>query len=89
MLVDGGQFKGRRLLKPETLRLMYSDQLHGADGTSRFGLGFGIDDAELGSGAGRRKAACLRWGGYASTQFAMVPEERLFQSFAPGGLSAR
>jgi len=29
MLVDGGQFKGRRLLKPDTLRLMFEDQLHG------------------------------------------------------------
>jgi CubicO group peptidase (beta-lactamase class C family)/outer membrane protein assembly factor BamB len=82
MLVDGGQFKGRRLLKPDTLRLMFEDQLHGVDGTNRFGLGFGIDEVELGSGAGQHKAACYRWGGYASTQFAVVPEERLFQIFA-------
>lgn len=82
MLVDDGQFKGRRLLKPETLRLMFTDQLGGVDGTNRFGLGFAIDDVMLGSGAAQRKAACYRWGGYASTQFAVVPEERLLQIFA-------
>lgn len=81
MLVDGGQFKERRVLKPETLRLMFTDQLHGVDGTNRFGLGFAIEDVTLGSGAGQRKATCYRWGGYASTQFAVVPEERLFQIF--------
>lgn len=81
MLVDGGQFKGRRLLKPETLRLMFTDQLDGVDGANRFGLGFAIDDVTLGSGAGQRKTTGYRWGGYASTQFAVVPDERLFQIF--------
>jgi CubicO group peptidase (beta-lactamase class C family) len=42
MLVDGGQFKGRRLLQPETLRLMFTDQLDGVDGANRFGLGFAM-----------------------------------------------
>jgi len=35
MLVDGGQFKGRRLLKPETLQLMFTGQLDGVDDTGR------------------------------------------------------
>ena len=82
MLVEGGKFEGRRLLKEETLRLMFEDQLHGVDGGNRFGLGFAIEDVTLGSGEGRREATGYRWGGYASTQFAVVPEEKLFQIFA-------
>lgn len=60
----------------------FKDQLDGVDGTNRFGLGFAIDDVVLGSGAGQRKAAGYHWGGYASTQSNVVPEERLFQVFA-------
>lgn len=82
MLVDGGQFKGRRLLEPETLKLMFTDQLNGVAGTFQFGLGFGIAEIELGSGAGQRHAIQYSWGGYASTEFRIVPAERLIQIFA-------
>jgi CubicO group peptidase (beta-lactamase class C family) len=82
MLLDDGQFQGRRLLQPETVRLMFTDQLEGVDGTNRFGLGFAIEDVTLGSGAPQRQATSYRWGGYASTQFVLVPNERLFQIFA-------
>jgi hypothetical protein len=34
MLVDGGRFKGRCLLKPETLQLMFTGQLDGVDDSS-------------------------------------------------------
>ena len=62
MLVDGGQFKGRRLLQPETLRLMFTDQLDGVDGANRFGLGFAINDVVLGSGAGAAQGDQLSLG---------------------------
>lgn len=82
MLADHGQFKGRRLLKPETLRLMFSDQLDGVAGAFRFGLGFAVEEITLGSGEARRKAMQYSWGGYASTEFRIVPAERLIQIFA-------
>jgi CubicO group peptidase (beta-lactamase class C family) len=82
MLVGGGRFKGRRVLKEVTLQLMFSDQLRGVGGESKFGLGFGIDEVEFGSGESRRKALRYRWGGYAGTEFEVVPEERFFQIFA-------
>lgn len=82
VLVNDGEFKGRRLLKPDTLRLMFTDQLDDVDDAHRFGLGLAIDDVVLGSGAGQRQVTSYRWGGYASTQFAVVPEERLFQILA-------
>lgn len=82
MLVDGGQFNGRRVLREETLRLMFTNQLPSGAGGSQFGLGFGIDEVELNAGEAARKAARYRWGGYASTEFAVVPSEKLFQIFA-------
>lgn len=79
MLVDGGLFHGRRLLKEETIRLMFTDQLDGVAGPFRFGLGFAIDEVPLGSAPGARKAMQYSWGGYASTDFRLIPEERFFQ----------
>lgn len=77
MLVDGGVFHGRRLLKKETLDLMFTDQLAEADGAFRFGLGFSIADVPLGKGPARREAAQYAWAGYASTDFRVIPEEDL------------
>jgi len=76
MHVDGGQFKGRRLLKSEPLQLVFTDQLDGAEGIDQFGLGFRIEDVQLGSGAGKRQATGYHWGGYASTHFVVVPDGR-------------
>jgi CubicO group peptidase (beta-lactamase class C family) len=82
MLVDGGQFKGRRLLQEDSIKLMFTDQLNGAAGGFRFGLGFAISEVKLGSGESQRKATQYSWGGYASTDFRLVPSERLFQIVA-------
>ncbi|MBC8876661.1 MAG: serine hydrolase [Planctomycetes bacterium] len=79
MMVDGGSFKGKQLLKPDTIRLMFTDQLNGVAGGFRFGLGFAIAEVEIGSGESARKRSQYSWGGYASTDFRLVPEERLFQ----------
>jgi CubicO group peptidase (beta-lactamase class C family) len=82
MLVDGGQFKGRRLLKEDTVKLMFTDQLNGVAGPFQFGLGFAISEVKLGSGQSQREATQYSWGGYASTDFRIVPGERLIQIFA-------
>ncbi|QDU40856.1 Esterase EstB [Maioricimonas rarisocia] len=79
MLVDGGEFNGNTVLKAETLRLMFADQLNGAAGDFRFGLGFAINDVEIRSGDNARKVPQYSWGGYASTDFRVVPEEKLYQ----------
>jgi len=81
MFVDGGEFRGQRLLRRETLELMFTDQLNGIAGEFRFGLGFAINEVELGMGERARKALQYSWGGYASTDFRIVPEERLVQVF--------
>jgi len=79
MLVDRGECKGKRVLKEETVKLMFTDQLGGVAGEFRFGLGFAIGEVSLGSGEDERKATQYSWGGYASTDFRIVPQEKLFQ----------
>jgi CubicO group peptidase (beta-lactamase class C family) len=79
MLIDGGRYKDRRLLKEDTLQLMFTDQLNGVAGGFRFGLGFAIADIQLGSGDDERTATQYSWGGYASTDFRLVPDAKLFQ----------
>lgn len=78
-MIDGGVFQGQRLLKEETVRLMFTDQLKGISGSFRFGLGFAIGEVTLGSGQSPRVATQYSWGGYASTDFRLVPEEQVFQ----------
>ena len=82
MLVDSGIFQGRRLLKQDTVRLMFTDQLNGVAGDFRFGLGFAIADVPVGSPDQQRQARQYSWGGYASTDFRLVPDEQLFQIVA-------
>jgi CubicO group peptidase (beta-lactamase class C family) len=81
MLVDGGEFNGKRILENATLELMFTDQLSGVAGEFRFGLGFEISDRELGAGDTKRSASAYRWGGYANTAFEVVPDADLFQIF--------
>jgi CubicO group peptidase (beta-lactamase class C family) len=79
MLVDWGSVGGKSLIKRETLDLMFTDQLDEVAGDFKFGLGFAIAEINLGEGAHRRKAAQYSWAGYASTDFRIVPKEKLFQ----------
>ena len=79
MMVEGGEFKGKRILKESTVKLMFTDQLNGKAGGFRFGLGFAIGEVTVGSGDAKRKVNQYSWGGYASTDFRLVPEEKLFQ----------
>jgi outer membrane protein assembly factor BamB len=81
MLVSGGKRGEVQILKPDTLQLMYTDQLEDVPGDFRFGLGFAINDIEVGEGEQRRQVQEYSWGGYASTDFRLVPELNLFQIF--------
>lgn len=81
MLAGGGMFRGRRLLREATVRLMFTDQLGAGEDGFRFGLGLELRTVTLGAGAGGRKATELTWGGYASTDFRIIPSERLVQIF--------
>ncbi|MDG2222207.1 MAG: alpha/beta fold hydrolase [Rubripirellula sp.] len=81
MLVGDGVRNETQILKPETLQLMFTDQLADVPGQFRFGLGFAINDIEVGSGDESRSVKQYSWGGYASTDFRIVPELGLYQIF--------
>lgn len=70
MLLNGGSYQGKQILKEETLKLMFTNQLGDrVEQSSRqfkFGLGFRISDREDYS-----------WGGAAGTRFWINPKEQL------------
>ena len=91
MMLNRGTLSGHRILKPETVTLMTTDQLPegvgiGFDGTTRnpedgerhkFGLDFGLisDPEAMKSPAGQ---GTYYWGGAAGTWFWIDPERDLF-----------
>lgn len=74
MLLNGGELEGVRILKPETIREMTTNQIgsNSAFG-SKYGLGFGLD---LSGGA---EPALRRyfWGGLYSTNFWIDPDREV------------
>lgn len=91
MMLNQGTLSGQRILEPETVALMTTDQLPegvgiGFDGTNRnvdagerhkFGLDFGLitDPVAMKSPAG---TGSFYWGGAAGTWFWIDPENNLF-----------
>ena len=75
-VLDGGQFGTRHILKASTVAMMFDNQLPKTE-SRRFGLGFGLVDHDFGSKPHSRRATAYRWGGYASTKFHIVPNEKL------------
>ncbi len=77
MLLDGGKYKGKRLLAERTVELMISNQIGDINlGTNKFGLGFEITtqagEAKLGVTEGS-----FAWGGFFGTTYWADPEENL------------
>jgi len=75
MLLNKGQLDGKRLLRPETVDMMTSDQL--PEGVTRgpgegFGLGFSVRTTD-----GKRPRGEYGWGGMASTHFWISPKDEL------------
>ncbi len=85
MLINGGEFEGRRYLSPKTVQLMSSNHLGSLPmGWGRagwgFGLGFGVQiDPALAGEIG--SAGEYNWGGAAGTRFWIDPEEKLVGIF--------
>jgi CubicO group peptidase (beta-lactamase class C family) len=86
MIEGGGQLQGRRILKPETVRRMTTNQLpkkafpiyfgkqirHGTG----FGLGFSVSTADT-EWDPKGRVGEFGWGGAASTHFWVSPRDRL------------
>ena len=83
MLAGGGALDGVRILKPETLRLMTTNQLGPQIDRSRFhykdaggfGLGFGLKPEGVG---GPHATEVWTWGGSDGTSFWVDPKSGVF-----------
>lgn len=75
MLLNKGEYKGRRLLSPATVRLMTTNQIGEVNmGDNKFGLGFGI---ATGKGAAKTPVSegTYDWGGIFGTTYWVDPKE--------------
>jgi CubicO group peptidase (beta-lactamase class C family) len=99
MLLNGGTFEGARILHPETVTMITSNQLPDGVKTIRFGgwpvpntaFGFGMS-VDIGKGP---KSGEFGWGGAASTTFWVSPSRKLIgvcmsqqmpMNMVPGGV---
>ncbi|QKZ14996.1 serine hydrolase domain-containing protein [Spirosoma sp. KUDC1026] len=77
MLLNGGAYKGKRLLSPTTIKLITSNQIGGLNqGPNKFGLGFGII-AEHGATGLLMTPGTYEWGGFFGTNYWVDPKEDL------------
>ena len=80
MLCNWGSFEGQRILKKQTLQLMFSPQIAMGD-ERHFGLGFVIAPVTIGSGETAVDTQQYGWGGYANTEFKVIPDLGLAMIF--------
>lgn len=74
MLLNEGEYGGRRLLKPATVRLMTSNQIGGLEqGGNKFGLGFSISTAATAATSGLSEGS-YEWGGIFGTTYWVDPK---------------
>jgi CubicO group peptidase (beta-lactamase class C family) len=79
MVLNGGTYNGRRLLKPATVALITQNQMgEVSQGNNKFGLGFSITTAE---GAAARQPGpsegSYEWGGIFGTTYWVDPKQKL------------
>ena len=77
MILNGGEFNGKRLLAPNTVRIMLMNQIGDVNfGANKMGLGFGIT-TEKGSSILPTPEGVFEWGGAFSTSYWADPKENL------------
>lgn len=79
MIIQKGTYNGRVILSPQAFEQIVQNQLGHLDGSFQFGLGFEIKNVEIGAGPRKRMTKQYSWGGYASTQFTILPDEKIVQ----------
>lgn len=81
MLLNGGQYNGKRLLSRNTVRMMTMNQIGNIDfGNDKFGLGFAIV-TEKSSADFPSQAGTFSWGGAFSISYWADPKEKLIVIF--------
>jgi CubicO group peptidase (beta-lactamase class C family) len=77
MLLNGGEYNGKRLLSHNSVRMMTMNQIGDISrGPNKFGLGFGIT-TEKGSAALPTQEGTFEWGGMFATTYWVDPKEKL------------
>ena len=77
MLLNGGEYNGKRLLARNTVRMMVMNQIGDISrGVNKFGLGFGIT-TERGSSLLPTPEGVFEWGGAFATTYWVDPKEKL------------
>ena len=81
MLLNNGEYNGKRLLGRNTVRMMTSNQIGDLSlGDDKFGLGFQIV-SEKGSGRTPAQAGTFSWGGAFATSYWVDPKEKMVLLF--------
>jgi CubicO group peptidase (beta-lactamase class C family) len=81
MLLNGGEYNGKRLLARHTVRMMTMNQVGDISrGANKFGLGFGIT-SETGSAALPTPEGVYEWGGAFATTYWVDPKEKIVALF--------
>lgn len=77
MLLNGGEYNGRRMLSRNAVRMMTMNQIGDLSvGANKFGLGFGIT-TEKGSSLLPTPEGVFEWGGAFSTTYWADPQEKI------------
>jgi len=77
MLLNGGEYNGKRFLSRNTVRMMTMNQIGELNrGNNKFGLGFGIT-TEKGSAVLPTQEGVFEWGGMFATTFWVDPKEKM------------
>jgi CubicO group peptidase (beta-lactamase class C family) len=77
MMLNGGEYNGKRLLSRNTVRMMTMNQIGDLNlGVNKFGLGFGIT-TEKGSATLPTPEGVFEWGGAFSTTYWADPKENV------------
>jgi CubicO group peptidase (beta-lactamase class C family) len=77
MMLNGGEYNGKRLLSPATVRMMTTDQVSNFNrGGNQFGLGFGII-SEKASALAPWQEGSFEWGGMFATTYWADPKSKL------------
>jgi len=81
MLLNGGEYNGKRILSRSSIRMMTSNQIGDIDfGDDKFGLGFGIV-TERGAPKTPVSPGTFSWGGMFSSSYWIDPKEKIIAQF--------
>jgi CubicO group peptidase (beta-lactamase class C family) len=77
MMLNGGEYNGKRILSPTSVRLMTTDQVSEFNrGGNQFGLGFGIISKKASALAPWQEGS-YEWGGMFATTYWVDPKSKL------------